>query len=327
MASCLKGIVLLLAFGPLPALAQPQLDIPTLQPPLRQIAPDAYRTRVESLRSLVRACRGDAKACDPAATGDDDKIVSSTETFQVRWQWLRKVLDDSRNPALPDRAARLDEAMVRLDEELNPTSVEAQSNAEFNSAKLAAASILARSEFRVVGNESWLDRWTARFWVWVFRLFTAASTLGHRAPWLSRVLEWSFVGLAAAIALFWVLRTMQRDRMAISLSSAIPAANWQKESDDWAELARVEAEQGNWRDAIHCLYWASIVVLESRRLWRRDAARTPREYVELLERNSPQQHTLRSITRIFERIWYGIRAAAQEDYLQAQAHFEELRRT
>jgi hypothetical protein len=48
--------------------------------------------------------------------------------------------------------------------------------------------------------------------------------------------------------------------------------------------------------------------------------------VELLEPNSPRQITLRSITRIFERIWYGLRVAAHEDYAQALALFEELRR-
>ena len=66
-------------------------------------------------------------------------------------------------------------------------------------------------------------------------------------------------------------------------------------------------------------------MLESKRLWRRDFARTPREYVVLLERNSSQQATLRRLTAIFERIWYGLRDAGHDDYKQALALFEDIR--
>ena len=324
MATGLRRIVLLLAISSLQAFAQP--GVPLFQPPLQQTTPDGYRARLESLRGLVRACRDDAKACNPTAVGDDNKIQTSDDTFQVRWQWLRKLMDDARNPALPDRIPLLDQASARLDQEFAGTDDEAQPQPAFSQARRAANSILARSEFRVVGGESWFDRRSAEFWAWVYRIFTSASELGHRAPWLGRVLEWTFVGLAVIFVLAWAWRTMQRERVAISLGGLIPAADWQKESAEWADLAHIEAEANNWREAIHCLYWASIVVLESRRLWRRDYARTPREYIGLLERNSPQQFTLRTLTRIFERIWYGLRPAAREDYAQALALFEDLRR-
>jgi hypothetical protein len=324
MATRLRQIVLLLAISSLHASAQP--PIPLFQPPIQQTTPENYRTRVESLRGLVRACRDDAKACNPAAVGNDDKIAASNDTFQVRWQWLRKLLDDARNPALPDRLSLLDQASARLDQELTETSGTAQAEPTFAPARRAANSILARPEFRVVGSQSWFDRKVAQFYSWLNRFFTATSDFGRRPPWLGPVLEWSFVGLSAACILIWAARTMQRQRVAISLSGLIPVADWQKESAEWADLARTEADANNWREAIHCLYWASIVVLESRRLWRRDYARTPREYVALLERNSDQQITLRTLTRIFERIWYGLRHAARADYIQALALFEDLRR-
>jgi hypothetical protein len=320
-----KRIFLLLAMWALHASAQ--IGVPNLQRPVRQTTSEDYRVHLASLRSLVQACRADARACDPPAVGDDEKVVASGGTFQVRWQWLRGALEDARNPRNPNRTTLLDQAAVRLDQETAAESSDAQpSQPAFSPARHAADSILARPEFRVVNRESWLDRKTAQLWAWFYRMFTAASEIGHRAPWLGRVLEWSFVGAAVALVLVWGARTLRRERLTISLGDAIPAADWQKESDDWAALAQAEAERSNWREAIHCLYWASIVVLESRRLWRRDVARTPREYLALLERGSPQQHRLRSITRIFERIWYGLRTAAQEDYVQTLALFEELRR-
>jgi hypothetical protein len=323
MATALRRTLLLLVIASLPALAQ--AGSPMLQPPVQQTTPDGYRAHVQSLGNLVRACHDNAKACDPAAVGDDDKIVWSGETFQVRWQWLRQLLDDARNPALADRNSLLDQASARLDRELGAGGGAAGPQPEFAAARRAANSILARPEFRIVGGESWLDRKWAQFWDWFYRIFNATADFGHRSPWLGPTLEWGFVGLAVLLVLIWAVRTAQRERLAVSLSALIPASQWQKEADDWADRARLEAEKSNWREAIHCLYWASIVVLERHRLWRHDAARTPREYVQLLERNSPRQVTLRSVTRIFERIWYGLRVATSEDYVRALALFEDLR--
>lgn len=329
MANGLRRIVLLLAISSLRVFAQPGL--PALQPPLRQITPDAYRTRLESLRSLVAACRADANACNPSAVGDDNRIQSQsptgafTDTFQMRWGWLRSLIDDAHNPNLTDRNNLLDQATARLGEELAAASGEAAPQPAFAPARRAANTILAMPEFRIVGSESWLDRQIAKLLSWLDRFFTAAADFGHHSPWIATVLEWSFVGLTVICVLIWVARTMDRQRIAISLSDMMPAADWQKESAEWADLARIEADANHWREAIHCLYWASIVVLESRRLWRRDYTRTPREYLALLERNSPQQAALRALTGIFERIWYGLRDAAHEDYAQALALFEDLR--
>ena len=319
-----RCIILLLALSPLRVISQP--SAPLLQPALQSISSDAYRARLETLRDLVRACRDDAKACDPSAVGEDNTIESSSEIFQVRWLWLRRLIDDARDPSLPQRNQLLDQATARLDDELGPTGADAKQLPEFGPARRAVDSILARTEFRSVSSESWLDRKIAEFWSWVNRFFNAASGLGHRAPWLGPVLEWSFVGLAALSALIWARRVMERERIATSLGAPALAADWKKESAEWAELAQAEADAGNWREAIHCVYWASIVALESRRLWRRDYARTPREYVELLERDSTRQRSLRRLTSIFERIWYGLRVAAREDYLQALTLFNDLKR-
>ena len=70
------------------------------------------------------------------------------------------------------------------------------------------------------------------------------------------------------------------------------------------------AAKGQWREAIHFLYWASIARLESRRLWPADRARTPREYLALLAGTDPRKTNLTALTRSFERTWYGGRAAA-----------------
>jgi hypothetical protein len=105
---------------------------------------------------------------------------------------------------------------------------------------------------------------------------------------------------------------------------ALKASAWENEAEDWAKGAAEHAEAGEWREAVHCLYWAAIVLLESRRAWRHNPTRTPREYVRLLQPGSAQQMGLRKLTQIFERVWYGLRDAGAGEYAEARALYERL---
>src|ERR1039458_1670445 len=91
MGPALRRTLLLVALAWLHAAAQPGGGV-LLQPPTRESTANEYRAHVEALRGRVRPCRDNANACNPAAVGDDEKVVSPGETFQVRRQWLRKLL-------------------------------------------------------------------------------------------------------------------------------------------------------------------------------------------------------------------------------------------
>ena len=67
------------------------------------------------------------------------------------------------------------------------------------------------------------------------------------------------------------------------------------------------------------------MLLEGQKLWRQNRARTPREYLRLLQAGSDKQRALGGLTGIFERIWYGLRPAAESDYRQASSFLEQLR--
>jgi len=82
----------------------------------------------------------------------------------------------------------------------------------------------------------------------------------------------------------------------------------------WLKDAQTSAAAGEWREAIHSVYWASISRLESGRVWPADRARTPREYLGLLRGSDPRKPTLTALTRSFERTWYGGREAAAADF-------------
>jgi len=95
---------------------------------------------------------------------------------------------------------------------------------------------------------------------------------------------------------------------------AASARDWQL----WLEDAQRAANSGLWREAIHFVYWAAISRLESRRLWPADRARTPREYLALVDAGDPRKPGLSQLTHTFERVWYGGRDAGESDYKSAE---------
>jgi hypothetical protein len=72
-------------------------------------------------------------------------------------------------------------------------------------------------------------------------------------------------------------------------SRPCPGAASAREWQLWLEDARKAAAAGQWREAIHFVYWAAISRLESRRLWPADRARTPREYLALVAPEDPRR--------------------------------------
>jgi hypothetical protein len=163
----------------------------------------------------------------------------------------------------------------------------------------------------------WLKRW---FGSVIDRIIESISRVIARSVWLGRLLLWGFI-LAVCVGLVWGLLQLEKGwRARLAPEGSGPAAgtasarDWQL----WLEDARGAAAAGQWREAIHFVYWASISRLESRRLWPADRARTPREYLALVGPEDPRKAGLATLTGSFERIWYGGRAAAESDYRNAE---------
>jgi hypothetical protein len=291
---------------------------------VRAVTSTEYRGHLASLKMVVEACKKDPAECDAKKVGDDERVEGAG--FQMRWSWLREVLSSAHNATQSDREKQLQEAASRLDEEAVLAADAVPQTADtFPRARKQADDVLSRPEFRTVTEASYWQREIAKFWQWVGEMFGGVSRFGKRSPWLVPLMEWSSITLAAAGVLTWVFRTMQRQRLAVRIESSATSEIWQKESDNWAELARAEAARKDWRAAVHCIYWATIVMMEGKKLWRQNRARTPREYLMLLEPGSGMQQALRRLTQLFERIWYGLRPAAESDYASALILFEELR--
>ena len=307
---------------------------------------DDYRKHLIELTPLVQACAKarDIKGCDPVLVGPDDRIPLSNapdaERRMIRYGWLRVLFSkaedtdqpaakpakqsESDKPALltpqPTTSQLLQDAEKRLAADLAQLDNLSAARPDHTAVRNTMKQVLAGSEFRGLQQQTVSDTVLEKLGNWLNRLFESAGRLKARSAWVGRVIVWGFI-LAVCVALVWFLVRLERrwrvrltpdgDRPAVGAASA---RDWQL----WLDDARLAAADGQWREAIHFVYWASISRLESKRLWPADRARTPREYLALVAPEDPRKPGLAQLTGSFERTWYGGRSAAEGDYRSAE---------
>jgi len=300
----------------------------------------------------------DIKTCDPALVGPDDHIPTiqsaNAERRLVRYGWLRVLLSKAQDkdkvqqertdqpgakpvvksatgakdgtPEEPTRPPQrtttqlLQDATTRLAQDLAQTYVPPAAMPAHAEERNAMKQVLAGREFRDLRERSQQESALEKFGNWLNRLFESAAKFSAQSPWIGRVVVWGFI-LAVCIGLVWGLLQLERRwriRLVPESSGPAPGAASARDWQLWLEDARQAAAAGQWREAIHFVYWASISRLESRRLWPADRARTPREYLSLVAAEDPRKAGLATLTGSFERIWYGGRAAGESDYRKAE---------
>jgi Domain of unknown function (DUF4129) len=307
---------------------------------------EGYQRHLVRLESALDACSRsrDAKSCDPALIGNDDRVAVAigplTAKRVVRYGWLRVLFqkaatkDESSEKnksapkpgqsteAGPTTAELLKAAKTRIEGDLAQSRAPLVAAADHAKERAVMREVLAGKEFRNLQEQTVQDSVLEKFARWLNHLFASVGFLKMRSAWIGRVLVWGFI-LGVCIALVYSLIRLER-RWRVKLTpdddsmpgpGAASARDWQL----WLEDARRSAANGQWREAIHFVYWAAISRLESRRLWPADRARTPREYLALVAAEDPRKSGLSQLTSAFERFWYGGREAAEGDYRAAES--------
>jgi len=294
---------------------------------LKNASATDVRGEVVRLQGVVAGCvaKGGA-ACDAKVVGDDLRVGDPKQGgYVVHWDWLRDELDKSKGVDAGKRGELLRDSVARLKGMESELGGAQDAQPEFARARKETDAVLALPEFQRKVTVTWWDRVTDFFREWLGRMLGGIARAGAAAPWLGPVVIWTLCLGAAAGLVFFVMRNLQRQRLRISLAgAAIAKTAWDREATAWATQAEEFAGREEWREAVHCLYWAAIVLLESRRAWRHNPTRTPREYVRLLKPGSAQQRGLRELTRMFERVWYGLREGRAEEYAEARELYEAL---
>jgi hypothetical protein len=179
--------------------------------------------------------------------------------------------------------------------------------------------VLAGRDFRNLEAPTARDSALEKLGAWLNRLMEGFGRFKASAAWVGRAIVWGFI-LAVCVGLVWGLMQLERGWRIRLVPESGPGAgtasarDWQL----WLADARRAAAAGQWREAIHFVYWAAISRLEAKRLWPADRARTPREYLALVAPEDPRRAGLATLTGSFERTWYGGRAAGESDYRKAE---------
>jgi len=342
----------------LPARADAPASAPPAQPAShgRDASMEEYRGHLQALKTIVEACAKarDKETCDPALVGEDDHVAITqsadptavSDRRLVRYGWLRTLLTDAQEkdkapdksdakPAADAKATPstqpeqpcdcstsglLKDAETRLDHDIAQTNEAKPAAAVHPQEREAMKQVLAGRDFSNLEEPRARETILRKIGAWLNWLLEGLSRAGSTSVWIGRAILWGFI-LAVCVGLVWGLMQLER-RWAYRLvpenagpaAGAASARDWQL----WLEDARKAAAAGQWREAVHFVYWASISRLESRRLWPADRARTPREYLALVAPEDPRKPGLASLTGSFERIWYGGRPAAESDYRNAE---------
>jgi len=286
-----------------------ELDVPSYESGLDRVAESIkHPEQIPELRkSLPRAW--------PVQVGD--------KSIQVPTDWLASDLKKlEEGPAkyasvsreVASRLGAMRKAAEGLQQGTAPVNLDA--------AHTQLDKILSGREFGAAQGPSQLDILKARIARWLSEQIYKLLQRLHLGAKAGNALAWIIVGLAFVALCYWVWKTLSP-----TTRKRETRAEAAKESDDpreWARDALAAADRGDYREAVHCAYWAAVVHLETLGVLKRDRARTPRESLRLLDPHPNEQNLLREFTRRFELIWYGYRPASASDWSEARSHLEKM---
>jgi hypothetical protein len=192
--------------------------------------------------------------------------------------------------------------------------------------------ILKRREFAAVRPPSKWDLLRERINAWIMRMLNRLFENIGRHPLGAKLLFWlilfAVVGwLAMMLVRFWLGRA-RLDELH-SVGEVAFARSWQ----EWIRIAREAAARGDFREAVHSVYWAGIAHLEDDGTISRDRTRTPREHLQLVAeaiavagapQTARQRDSLAGLTSLFERVWYGRGHADARDFETSMRQAEGL---
>lgn len=204
-------------------------------------------------------------------------------------------------------------------------------------------SILSGREFQDIQQETWLGQLWRQIQRWIdWLLEHTIGRLLHEGP-IRTVVVWLLIGLVFAVVAVWLVRVLGRAARTEALRAETlftPGKTWR----DWVREAQAAASKGDFRAAVFLSYWAGVYKLADLGIWQLDRARTPREYLHLLDKRAGSSKSiagdlrhedkaippagsaaaLGDLTRSMEAVWYGFTPATQREYDVAFQNLEKL---
>lgn len=288
------------------------------------LSPEEFRAELDRIAHEIRSTgsAAEAPAVASAIPARWRVAVGDREQLEINSRWLVMTLDAAPANATswPEVREALGRRLDRMRDEIALDSG-ADGGARVR-ARTSVQAILSRSEYQQGAVSRWREDLRDRIAEWLTALFTRLGISGEAGARTVTILAW-LIGLGALTGLgVWLARTMtQRPRHLLELGSTATA---KPRAHELAVQALALARAGNIREAVRLAYHAALVRLEEQGVWRMDDARTPREYMRILAADDARRVPLVDMTRRFEQICYGNRAAHEDDAASVASHLEVL---
>jgi hypothetical protein len=285
----------------------------------------AYQQQLQGIVTKVESLESHPENAGELVTSIPDQISVATGSGEIKISY--KVVKDSlaafaaadenKRPALLRQAQQYARAMNSAAEEYDKRA------ADPGPAHRQLEEILSRREFKTKGPSA-KDALLARIYYWIARWLSKLVFKGKASFDLMQLIIYLAVGAAATLLLLWTIRRLRRPQEDLPEREIIPFAPSARSWRAWLADARAQAQQEDWRNAIHLAYWAGISYLEEHGAWKPNRARTPREYLRLIGKAASQYPVLAALTRKLEIVWYGYGTAAEADFHEALGQLEKL---
>ena len=291
---------------------------------------DEHETEADFQKRLVRTIDAVRVALPEHFT-----VEENGDVYEVDNSSLHKTLEDLKQLSVEEQFKKINEVketLQALDRRISERSAAAVSGETKDQAKSKLESILARPEYATGPRGSnALFRLIQDFVRWLMSLFPKPRGVAPgRLDWFVFIVEVVVIGLAAAVLVyvgFSLVRRFGRTRR--------PKARKKKEarivlgerlepeatSTDLLSQAEALVRQGDIRGAIRKTYIALLVELGDRKLISLAQHKTNRDYLNSVRSLPPLHSTMRGLTDIFERHWYGLEPATSDDWQDFRAGY------
>jgi hypothetical protein len=285
----------------------------------------AYKTELERVQSESRKLAVQPQTAEELRMSlpESWNVSEGDRQVEVSTAFMRDALSDFQKVPPDKKRALLDQLDRRLAAMRDQAASFVEPGKDEKAMRARLDEILSAREFRFIRPPSVWEIWRDKVIAWLDRWIRRASNKVPDVPGFGRTMVWVVIGLAACVLAVWLYRTA-RQRPFERTREIIPFASSSKSWQTWMAEANDAAAEGDWRNAVHLAYWAAVSYLESGGAWPPDRARTPREYLRALTPSHPAKDAFTVLTRRFEAIWYGGRAAGPAEFRATRMELEEL---
>jgi hypothetical protein len=250
-------------------------------------------------------------------------VRAEGKRFAVSTTWLDDALGEIE--AHPEKAAPIWRAINKRLEFLETQAEALEAPAATpapGTARERLDAIFRGAEFRGMAGPGPLARWWRRVTGWVGEKIGWLLGRLHISAGTGNFIAYVLIGIALVLLALWLWRSLagRMREMELDFEPGEPV----RDARRWMVEALAAAERGEYREAIHCGYWAAVAHLEILGTISRDPSRTPRELLRLVEQGAGEHGPFCELTTRFERIWYGYRAPTADDWESTKVQLERM---